>query len=180
MIPYWRYNSPLKYQRQPNRWSCLPTAFAMCLNMDVEDIINQIGHDGSEVIMPWKPEPLKRRGFHPQELYKICYSCNMAVIPFEIEPVLFDGETCNAIGSDANFINQLLKSNIGVICGVHNITPHAVAWDSKMILDPKNELIYSIDEFTIETLHLLLPFQERNDDAVSKENSELRQTKIST
>jgi hypothetical protein len=73
-------------QKNPNAWSCLPTAFASVLNLDVTLVIAQIGHDGSEVTHAGLPEPLKRRGFHPQECIEVCMRDGLAVTQIEVNP----------------------------------------------------------------------------------------------
>ena len=53
----------LTQQYQPNRWSCMATAFAMALGIEVSKLIDSIGHDGSEIVEAnLELEPL-RRGF---------------------------------------------------------------------------------------------------------------------
>lgn len=73
-------------QKNPNAWSCLPTAFASVLNVEVDLVIAQIGHDGSEITHAGLPEPLKRRGFHPQECIEICLRDGLAATLVEVNP----------------------------------------------------------------------------------------------
>lgn len=74
---------PLK---NPNKWSCLPTAFAIALDVSVESVIKFIGHDGSKITHAGLPEPMCRRGFHPQELIKMCLKQNRSVTRVELYP----------------------------------------------------------------------------------------------
>jgi hypothetical protein len=87
----------MKIQKQPNRWSCLPTAFAIALDVDVNLFIKHIGHDGSEFIWPEMPEPMRRRAFHIQECLDIAMKLGFAPVQVEANPI-----------STAN-INQRLK-----------------------------------------------------------------------
>lgn len=73
-------------QKSPNKWSCLPTAAAMALEIEVSTVIGWIGHDGSEITHAGMPEPLNRRGFHPQELIEMCLCDNIAVTPIDLFP----------------------------------------------------------------------------------------------
>jgi hypothetical protein len=73
-------------QKNPNAWSCLPTAFASVLNIQVDLVVAQIGHDGSEITHAGLPEPLKRRGFHPQECFEICLRDGLAVTQIDANP----------------------------------------------------------------------------------------------
>jgi hypothetical protein len=54
--------------RQPTPWSCLPTAFAMTSGVSMKEILEVIGHDGSEICWPDLEEPFCRRGFCVQEI----------------------------------------------------------------------------------------------------------------
>ena len=76
----------MKTQRNPNSWSCLPAAFATALEVPLEAVIGIVGHDGSEITHAGLPEPMNRRGFHPQELIKMCLEDEMAVTRVELFP----------------------------------------------------------------------------------------------
>lgn len=76
----------MKKQRNPNAWSCLPAAFATALGVPIEAVIGIIGHDGSEITHAGLPEPMNRRGFHPQELIKLCLEDRIAVTRIELFP----------------------------------------------------------------------------------------------
>ena len=67
------------YEKSPNGWSCLPTAFAIVLGVPVKNIIDFLNHDGSEVLWPNLPEPRCRRSFHVQEVINYCLANNYAV-----------------------------------------------------------------------------------------------------
>src|SRR5260221_108718 len=76
----------MNLQKQPNRWSCLPTAFAMVLDISVKEVITEIGHDGSEIVYPNLEEPKCRRAFHIQELIDFAISIGVSVVPIEPLP----------------------------------------------------------------------------------------------
>src|SRR4051812_46325565 len=111
----WRYKGPFHPQKTPNKWSCVPTAFAICLDIPVEKIIEEIGHDGSNIIFPHLTEPLCRRGFHLQELFKVCHNHGYAVTQFDVDPELINVDYSKfTINED---ITYLLEKNIGVLGG---------------------------------------------------------------
>ena len=56
--------------KQPNAWSCLPTAASILTGIPFDDIVKRIGHDGSRVVAPEKPDPWCREAFEPCELTK--------------------------------------------------------------------------------------------------------------
>jgi hypothetical protein len=174
-------------QIQPNRWSCLPTAFAMAMNIPVGEILTYIGHDGSEIIWPDLPEPKCRRAFHPQEIIMFAFVRGWAAIHFELNPqsVIIDLEeefmriTAGLVESDymeaMNTIEKIKKgiystvvdnevlerlviANRGVLVGTtENGNEHAVAWERGMIYDP-NGTTYPITRFTIREFFVLKTF----------------------
>ncbi len=57
-----------RFTKQPTPWSCGPTAASILTGIPVEDIIAKIGHDGSRIAEPEKPEPWGREAFTHDEL----------------------------------------------------------------------------------------------------------------
>lgn len=131
----------MKLQKQPNKHSCLITAFAIVIDEDVNNLIKELGHDGSEVIRQGESEPFCYRGFHPQELTKLALKRHKALIIFDIDLVLYHRGILSLISDESIYINQLMINNIGVICGHYenSKSPHAVAWDGKKIYDPSGD-----------------------------------------
>jgi len=151
---------------QPNRWSCLPTSFAMALDCKVDELIEEIGHDGSEIIYPDASEPLNRRSFHTQELIDCAIKRFHAVVPIEIIPVSCNdvkGELYDVKFQEGNEIRimKYLNRFDGVIVGrgIRSGLPHAVAWDSIdcAIKDPVGRC-YRIDDFAVEIFFAIIPF----------------------
>ena len=125
-------------QKNPNAWSCLPTAFAIALSVEVENLIAQIGHDGSEITHAGLPEPLRRRGFHPQECIEVCLRDAIAVtqidaVPSAVpihspqpEPKIFStitGET-----NQNRFLRHLFHSYGVIDCRTQTGIGHALAY----------------------------------------------------
>ena len=110
-----------------NNWSCLPAAFAYCMGLTLKDLVELIGHDGSEIVWPDAPSPLDRRGFHMQEitnaLQKMCYSA----MPVGRGPTLTNGHG-PAIDVEDEFF-EYAKTLLGVHLGVSDTgINHAVAY----------------------------------------------------
>ncbi len=133
-------------QKNPNAWSCLPTAFAIALDVPVETLIALIGHDGSEVTHAGLPEPLNRRGFHPQELIKILVEDEMAVTRIELAPTAASStigiratKSFN-VGGWSWFKKNLFHSEGVIECRTAVGTGHAMAYlgmgDYARIYDP--------------------------------------------
>lgn len=149
----------MKLQRSPNRWSCLPTAFAMVLGEPVDHVIKWLGHDGSQICWPELPEPNCRIGFHIQELIDYCMYNNYTVTPLQMMPFSKGGIDCTPVRPntryDWNDRCRLMIGTIGVITGeAPNGQSHAVAWNGKTILDP-NGTEYNLDGFIIETYWMI-------------------------
>lgn len=131
------------HQRSPNRWSCWPTSLAMCLDVPVAELLQKLGHDGSEILWPEQPEPLRRQGFHPEELQYLClreYSVVLACfVPcFGYNPV--DALHEDRVYEFSQFEEVLAKHN-GVLTGCYRRSNslHAVAWNAA------EERIYDAD-----------------------------------
>lgn len=138
-------------QQNPNAWSCLPTAFAISQHVPVEDWIRCVGHDGSEIVRAGLPDPLCRRGFHPQEMIRLCLLDGYAVTRVELagqstpalgtyEAVRFD------FGGWDSFVKQMYTSR-GVLDVRTNVgTGHAMAYegqgDCALICDPANNSVF--------------------------------------
>jgi hypothetical protein len=144
----------MKLQKQPNKWSCLPSAFAMAIDISVETIIEVVGHDGSEIIYPDLDEPYGRRSFHIQEMINVCMLNNTGVIPIQTNPVSYvDSEHIYSVPAiDVMDYYTELYSGVMVGLGLQG-RPHAVAWDKKLVHD-SNGLVYSLDKFRIETFFI--------------------------
>lgn len=151
----------MQRQIQPNKWSCLPTAFAIALNLPVEEIIASIGHDGSEIIFPDLKEPYCRRSFHIQELIDMCMLKQVAVIPIEKTLVSEAKDHQFTLTVKCNRFTNYLTNYSGVLTGIGKITkqPHAVAWDTRHVFDP-NGYVYSIDNFTVNMFLIIVNFNK--------------------
>lgn len=115
-------------QKQPNLFSCFPTAFAIILGIPVEQLFKEIGHDGSTIVDPSCPDPFNRRGFHSQELIRYARTHGFSVSSYEENPLLGDLPIKTDIPIDGN---------LAVLGGLNfKANPHAVAWDGYRIIDP--------------------------------------------
>ncbi len=152
------WTKDLKVQRQPNEWSCLPTAFAIVLNIPVEEIIKDIGHGGSDIVFPDLEEPYCRRSFHIQELIDICLRRNIGVTAIEHEPVSEAKGLLYKPPMYSRRMDYYLINHIGVLTGLSaSGNSHAVAWSGEKIFDP-NGSTYNIMSFSIDTFFLITKF----------------------
>lgn len=139
---------------QPNGWTCLPTSFAMVLNMTLGEVYLIVGHDGSDIIWPDILEPDCRRNFHIQEMINLAYARGYAVTPFEALPnsAPYTFQKPHVIEYD---VEKYMHDNRGVLTGLnHQEKRHAVAWDGRNIIDP-NGYNYSLEDFSLETFWMV-------------------------
>jgi hypothetical protein len=127
----------------------------MVLDLRVEDLIKTVGHDGSEIIHPELPEPACRRAFHIQEMMKVALQQGYAVTPFTAIMITEapSGQLHHA--EDPDFMS-LVWANQGVLTGHSSFTntPHAVAWNGKVVYDPIG-VRYELGNFTIREFWML-------------------------
>lgn len=141
-------------QLNPNGWSCLPTAFAMVLELPVEDIIKEIGHDGSEIYWPKLMPPYNRRGFHIQELLYLCYKLDYTVTPFAARPQLVSADRSDPkpILGHEKIIEEVMTDNVGVLTGIlESGVGHALAWDGYAAINPSDKKRGPLQNFQIQT-----------------------------
>lgn len=144
----------MRLQKATNKWSCLIDSFAMAMDQPAHRLIEVIGHDGSRRC--YKDESF-RQGFHIQECIECCLIAGFACTeiqgyygstPFfgstEIVPV-YTLDVC-----ELRFEHWLRITSRGVLTGtvqrsVGTQVGHAVAWDGKMIYDPRGH-IYAFED----------------------------------
>jgi hypothetical protein len=141
--------------QQPNKWSCFPTAVAMVLGVEVETVIQAVGHDGSEIVWPSLEDPFRRRCFHPQEIQDAvekAFHCVMVI--YDLDPVSyneFSDKIFRPCGKER--VKKVLESYDGVLAGItmKGNFRHAVAWNKQKQLcyDPMGHR-YGIDLFKPE------------------------------
>jgi hypothetical protein len=136
----------MRLLRKPARWMCLPASFAMVLDLPLSDIFAEIGHDGSEIKFPLLPEPMCRRGFHPQELIDVCLAHRCAATRMELAPCLMpvrDGPEWPVLPDNLAWrrFTRAIDLTCGVIAGDvvaggAHLRGHAVAYEFGRIFDP--------------------------------------------
>lgn len=128
-------------QKQPNNFTCLPTAFAMVLDVPVFEVIKELGHDGSQIVFPQSPEPWNMGGWHPQEFKLLCWNHGFSVTEFFKTTVLKNHLTGEKIKFDPFDFRKVLFGNMGVCCTIK----HAYAWDGMTLINPADGERYSLD-----------------------------------
>lgn len=143
----------MQLQRTTNGWSCLIASVATVLQVSISTLVNELGHDGSEVVFPALVEPYCRRSFHIQEMMDCCEQRGFSLVGFEAMPVS-EAHGCHyelPIPDHAHRISRYMKHRPGVLTGSNlEGIRHAVAWDGQYVLDPATGERYSIDYFNLE------------------------------
>ena len=127
----------MRIQIQPNRWSCLPTAFAIVCDMHVEELIRKIGHDGSSI--KYKDDR-PQIGFNIQEIIQTL--CDRFHIT-EVCELDLNYNTTNTLNINRK-IKELMETRSGVIAVEQpGNFDHVLAWDhnSKKVIDPKGKVV---------------------------------------
>ena len=134
-------------QTKPNKWSCCPTAWAMALNIPVRELIERVGHDGSEIVHPGKNMPF--RGFHSQEMIKIALEFGYTATPIELAPVLCQGNQASDgyvnvyHGSDMDsnwkFFEEFLTHKGVLEAKTDRGYGHSLAYEGGFLYDPDGE-----------------------------------------
>lgn len=143
----------MKFQSQPNIWSCSVTSAAMVMDEPVQDLIARIGHDGGEIVFPNLPEPMCRAGFASQEIIDASLRAGWSMTPIEARP------QCTPNGPDVRdvFSEDKIKERMdgyftkysGLVEGerLDGRYWHNVAWDSEkqLWLDPSGPVLRRMD-----------------------------------
>ena len=133
----------MKLQVQPERWQCAITAFAMALDISVNDLIRAVGHDGGEIIFPDLPEPANRHGHSIHELIWAAIDMGYAVTPISVYPAIKpapDSMREYAIGTEIGNWRRFrthVYGSVGVIECYGPKGNHVIAYDHGRIYDPR-------------------------------------------
>lgn len=129
----------MKYIEQPNAWSCAVASLAMILDKEFDEVIEVIGHDGSKIIDPGKPEPLNRMTFSYAELALAALRFGYALTQVPLKLGYHTGEGVNEFWPSVEWLYSQLDGPC-MIC-LESIIPgwqHQVVWDgADKIYDPK-------------------------------------------
>lgn len=135
----------------------------MAVRVQVADMLDMIGHDGSEVVWPDLSDPHCRRGHHTQECLAASLMFGYAFTPMlptlvsapslHVEP--YFTETILGVPTNERF-DATVNHFTGVLCGQTNSgAGHAVAFDAGRIYDPDG-FIYPYGDINFQPYQLWL------------------------
>ena len=138
----------------------------MALIRPLDEILKLIGHDGSEILWPNLPEPLRRRGFHVEELQYVARRLGFFLVPY-IAGVYYRPHHPLAINGDFKVIDltlqysEVMLQQDGILVGHYYNSPnnHAVAWDctTGSLYDPEGYIVSSPESFRAEAFYAVVP-----------------------
>jgi hypothetical protein len=141
--------------------NCLLTSAAMLLDTTEQELINEIGHDGSEVWWPKAKATDRKRNFHIQEIIDCCMKRGYGLMPIDLMPcsmqmsdpnarILWDQS--KAFGRFTNIVNGRPAILIGETL---SHIPHACAWDGFKVFDPRG-MIQEITDYTLREAWIIM------------------------
>lgn len=126
----------MRFTKQPNRWSCAAAALAAILDKPVHEVIEQLGHDGSEIVDANARFPGCYRGYPMEEIIECAFKngvvlMKMAAFPHgtttgENEFALWSEEYCH------ERIESYMKEYDMMLTGPSQYGTkrwHVIAWD---------------------------------------------------
>ena len=149
----------MKLITQPNSWSCTVAAAAMVFDCTIQEIIDQIGHDGRAVVHSHLKTPGCYKGFHIQEIVDVAvifFECSMTKI--ETAPVQtpdgkseFEITKWGLFSNNEKRLEHYLSRGNGLIVGKAREYHHTVAWNYEtwQIYDPQGR-VYNLDDCKID------------------------------
>lgn len=137
---------------------CMLYSAAMVLDMEVDELITLIGHNGMEKIDD-NGEPYCFASIHIQEIQTVAARFGRCFYPIDLIPVmghLQPRPLYKICGQDyaVRFLH-MVKGKKGLLCGrsVRDV-PHTVAFEDETIYDP-NGTKYPLGQFRTQTAWIL-------------------------
>lgn len=147
----------MKLKFQPNSWSCLPTSLAMLLDIELNELLQKIGHDGSEILFPDLEEPIRRRSFCIEEIQYVTPSYGFVLVPYS-GGISYQPTSTHI--KEIYLVEQftaVLEKRDGLLFGTPNgkSLNHVVAWSATegLIYDPNGTKYPMSGCFNIETFY---------------------------
>jgi hypothetical protein len=116
-------------QKQPNSWSCVLTAFANALDIDQNELIKSLGHDGSKIIFPDHPDFYNRQGFDPREFVYYAAERDITIVQLDIKLERVSRSNQYFAIDMEKRMYKLMQGKKGVITGDIQNKFHAEYWN---------------------------------------------------
>ncbi len=132
---------------------CLIYATAMLLGITPEQVIETVGHDGSEIWWPQLESPWGQRGIHMQEILDVVEATGQTLVCYQLMPTsvpIDEGLQRRAV-FELKRAKERFSLVLGVGPGILITARHACAWDGSKVYDP-NGRIEEIQDYRIKEL----------------------------
>jgi hypothetical protein len=106
--------------------NCLLNSFSVVTGVSYDTLVEDIGHDGMEIVWPDAREPYCRRGYHIQEIVTALFDRGFLVVEFEPYPILGCWENDQEIVLENKRFQTIVNNNNGVLCGRLDGIAHAI------------------------------------------------------
>ncbi len=137
-------------KKQPNKWTCYPTAASILTKIPIQKIIETVGHDGSEKV---EDGPFSKRAFHTHEMAIALYKLGWSLTPFAAAMALKFYPTMDEL---SDFM-ELYAEKVIVCIETNYNTIHALSWfvNSNNLYDPRTGNRISWKGLRISTFEIL-------------------------
>lgn len=140
--------------KQPNAWSCVACSFAMATKRTLEEYIDKIGHDGSEIWWADVAEPYGRRCFTVAECTNVAWNVGYYVHEYR-NGYEYGHEPLRKFEPNEKELYSIMNRREGVLLATlkGSDNSHCLAWDGAEVLDPLGfksvKECYNIESFLI-------------------------------
>lgn len=143
----------MNFQIAPSEHTCVPTCFAIMLGVDVNELIQDLGHDGTELVMDDVPAPYCYKGFTIQEMVTYCLvKCNVYVTVFEKDELVVYGYEDKFKDVHKEYdLKVLMEKYNGIVFGMFHNKRHACVWSNGELFNPSNGMRHKLNNFDVWT-----------------------------
>lgn len=142
----------MKHVQQQNSWSCAACCAAMITGETLEDVVEFIGHDGSEIVEE-SNHPQKRRSFSMHDILGYLWTKDFWLgAIWAWESLLGDDLSAEMVTDGESHLGWQFKEPALVMVKSQVLPPpckHVVYWDGKHIWDPHIPEPQSLSEYVI-------------------------------
>lgn len=142
-------STKFKVVTQPNSWSCYACVAAMATGKTLQDVVDFVGHDGSDIDNE-SPHPDKRRGFSLSEInrYIAEHGITFGVVGGDVSG--FDFNIPKKYGAIEVSIPTDLPAMVLVRSSLSDFDGnHCLYWDGKRLYDPYYNEPVKFEDYTL-------------------------------
>lgn len=123
--------------KQPNLWTCYPTAVSILTGIPVEKLIKALGHDGSKVTRPELKEPACREAYTHSEMCFALFNLGYMLGFIAAKEANVDGVVRTNYPEFTTLCSRLGTVPCIIVCKESDDHGHCYAWIDDKVIDPK-------------------------------------------